>query len=190
MHELHKEGAALSVQQVLEEHKGALRDHVERYSALLLAEQVLDEAMQAFGREHQDNVLAEARRLFGQLTHGDYIDILPAANEAFWVVDRHSREKTPEQLSRGTREQLYLAFRLAYVKDYCRAREPLPFVMDDVLVNFDPQRAGDTISALHDLARDVQIIFLTCHAATLAMFQEHSPGCAAIELGAGEALRV
>ena len=47
----------------------------------------------------------------------------------------------PGQLSTGTREQLYLAIRLAYVLNYCNRAESLPVIMDDVLANFDDDPA-------------------------------------------------
>ena len=47
----------------------------------------------------------------------------------------------PERLSRGTREQVFLALRLALIRDLGRHDVSLPLVMDDALVNFDDQRA-------------------------------------------------
>lgn len=181
--QLHQEGDALLVQQSIENHRGQLREHVERWTSLVLAEKMLEGALVEFQREHQDDVLAEARRLFAQLTGGKHIDIRHGVGDNFWVVDADGQQRSPEELSRGAREQLYLAFRLAYVKHYCRDREPLPFVMDDVLVNFDPERASATIEALLELSQHVQIIFLTCHPTTVEMVKEHHPGCTHVELG-------
>ena len=56
-----------------------------------------------------------------------------------------------------------MAIRLAYVLHYCRQTEPLPIIMDDVLVNFDAERSRATLEALRDVSREVQVVFFTCH---------------------------
>ena len=48
--------------------------------------------------------------------------------------------RRPEELSRGTAEQLYLALRFGLIEEFARHAEPLPVVMDDILVNFDEAR--------------------------------------------------
>jgi uncharacterized protein YhaN len=85
-------------------------------------------------------------------------------------------------LSTGTREQLYLAIRLAYIRHYCREAEPLPIVMDDVLVNFDDRRAKQTMEVLAEVAAEVQIIFLTCHNHMVDLAAEAIPSCQPIRL--------
>jgi uncharacterized protein YhaN len=189
--QLYQEGDALAIQQSIESQRSQLRDHVERWASLALAEKVLERALEQFQREHQDDVLAEARRLFCQLTGGKHVDIRRGFGESFTAVGIEGDERRPDQLSRGTQEQLYLAFRLAFVKHYCRDREPLPFVMDDVLVNFDPERASYTMEALLELSQHVQIIFLTCHPTTVELVRQHAPDCTLIELaGDREVIKV
>ena len=46
-----------------------------------------------------------------------------------------------DELSRGTGEQLYLALRFGLIEEFAGQAEPLPVVMDDILVNFDVERA-------------------------------------------------
>jgi uncharacterized protein YhaN len=177
-----EEGNALALQQAIESHRGQLREHVERYAALMLAEKALQAAIERFQRDHQPAVLEEARRLFAQMTNDEHVDVRHDAHDSFWIVDRFGHERRPQQLSRGTQEQLYLAFRLAYVKHYCRDSEPLPLVMDDVLVDFDAHRQGQTLAALFDLSRDIQIIFLTCNSLTVDLVKQHCPTCNVLEL--------
>ena len=67
-------------------------------------------------------------------------------------------------LSRGTREQLFLALRLALVASYARRGVVLPLVLDDVLVNFDVGRAKAAALVLRDFARQgYQVLIFTCH---------------------------
>jgi uncharacterized protein YhaN len=44
--------------------------------------------------------------------------------------------------------------------------------MDDILVNFDPQRARASISAILELAERHQILFFTCHPETVSLIKE------------------
>lgn len=67
-----------------------------------------------------------------------------------------------EYLSEGTRNQLYLAVRLAICELVLSGEEPCPLILDDVLAVFDDRRAKDTLRLLRELSRDRQIILFTC----------------------------
>ncbi len=43
-------------------------------------------------------------------------------------------------MSDGTRDQLYLSLRLATLEQHQSKGEPIPFVVDDVLIGFDDNR--------------------------------------------------
>jgi chromosome segregation protein len=66
-------------------------------------------------------------------------------------------------LSEGTRDQLWLALRLAAVERHAAAGEPLPFVGDDVFVNFDDERTIASLEALADLGAGCQVLLFTHH---------------------------
>ena len=70
------------------------------------------------------------------------------------------------ELSRGTAEQLYLCVRLGLVAELSRTRVPLPVVMDDVLVNFDDERAAAMARVLAGFAAHHQLFFFTCNRRT------------------------
>lgn len=44
-------------------------------------------------------------------------------------------------LSTGTADQLYLALRIAAIEDYLERVDTLPFIADDLFINFDDERA-------------------------------------------------
>ena len=71
--------------------------------------------------------------------------------------------RVTEQLSRGTAEQLYLALRFGLIEEFAQHAEPLPVVMDDILVNFDADRADRAASSIRDLAARHQVLYFTCH---------------------------
>ena len=75
-------------------------------------------------------------------------------------------------MSRGTKEQLYLAMRLGLIKEYETRSESMPIIMDDILANFDDDRGPRAVKALKRFSKDRQIIVLTCHHNTLDMYKQ------------------
>jgi len=82
-----------------------------------------------------------------------------------------SLTKNWNTLSRGTKEQVYLALRLGYASNYTKDRltledngkAALPLIIDDAFVNFDTQRTRQGIKCLIESAKTNQVIFFTCH---------------------------
>jgi uncharacterized protein YhaN len=75
-------------------------------------------------------------------------------------------------MSDGTRDQLFLALRLARLERQMQAAEPLPFVLDDILVNFDDARAKTTLEVLAEIAEQTQLLFFTHHAKLVELTRE------------------
>jgi uncharacterized protein YhaN len=70
---------------------------------------------------------------------------------------------TVEWMSDGTADQLYLALRLAGLDTYLNNNEPLPLIVDDILIMFDDDRAAATLQVLAELSHKTQVIFFTHH---------------------------
>ena len=68
-----------------------------------------------------------------------------------------------EGLSLGTADQLYLALRLASLEVYLESHEPIPLVVDDILIQFDDHRATAALQVLADLSRRTQVVLFTHH---------------------------
>ena len=152
---------------------------VDRYVPLLLARQLLQQTLQRFEKDSQPEMLREVSRLFSAMTGGRYERVeRPRNTDHPLVVYRagNSDDLQPDQLSTGTREQLYLAIRLAYVLHYCTKAEPLPIVLDDVLANFDPVRTRRTLEALGQITDRVQVLLFTCHPHVADLAQDVYPG--------------
>jgi uncharacterized protein YhaN len=177
---------SLALQMALEGTRAQLVSAVDRWAPLVLAEWLIKQALARFERQHQPEMLREVKRLFGRLTCGRYTDIRRKLDErgTLLVQQEDGALKEPHQLSRGTREQLYLAIRLAYVHHYSRHSEPLPLVMDDVLVNFDDERARHTLEVLWEVAGSLQILFLTCHQGIVELITSARPDIVPIHLEA------
>lgn len=67
------------------------------------------------------------------------------------------------QLSQGAREQLLLALRAAAALELAR-NGPQILILDDVLVNTDAVRQQNVLDFIQHIARQVQVLILTCHA--------------------------
>jgi uncharacterized protein YhaN len=163
--ELDGRDEAVLIQEELARQQAKLSTDVHRYVPLVFAKILLQKSIKRFERENQPQLIGCISRLFATMTGGRYVEIeRPTSDRSALFVRRSDGvERTPDQLSTGTREQLYLAIRLGYVLHYCEQAEPLPIVMDDVLVNFDRDRALATLRALRDVAEHAQILFFTCH---------------------------
>lgn len=153
-----------------------LREEASRWAVLTVARDMLECTREQFQRERQPALLQAASRYFQDLTLGRYSRVETVVGEdRFEVVEGESRRKPVTSLSTGTAQQLYLAMRFALIEEYSRNAEPLPVVMDDVLVNFDPERASAACSAVLGLAEQFQVIFLTCHPQTVECFRRLAP---------------
>jgi uncharacterized protein YhaN len=75
-------------------------------------------------------------------------------------------DQTPvsiEGMSDGSRDQLYLALRIAALDQYLEKHEPMPLILDDLLITFDDNRATAILPQLAALSRRTQIFLFTHH---------------------------
>jgi uncharacterized protein YhaN len=179
---------AAELQAEMESERAKLRHAAERYAVATIAADLLEREMERFQRENQPRVVERAAALFAAMTGGRYASLRLAPGPAGEVlaVPPEGDPLSFAQLSTGTGQQLYLALRLAYIDCAAEARETLPLVMDDVLVNFDDDRARSTLRALTEFSSRHQVLFLTCHRHLVELAREVTPGVAVTVLeGAG-----
>jgi len=156
---------------------------VQEWRTATLARALIDDTLREFERTRQPAVLAEASRTFAFVTQGRYERIVQDENARdIAVLDRRSGRRPVDALSRGTAEQLYLCIRLALASEFAARSEPLPFVMDDVLVNFDPERARAVAEVVADFARSHQVLAFTCHPSTRDLLLSVYPQAGVVEL--------
>ncbi len=157
----------------------ALRDEFQRQSRAwlvrALAEDMIQEALSEAERTRQPAVLSHASRLFRQVTAERYERLVQQEGGEFQVVDRQATRKSVGQLSQGTAEQLYLCLRLGLIREFARQSANLPLIMDDVFVNFDPERARRVAELLVEFAAEHQVLVFTCHPQTAELLLEVQP---------------
>jgi uncharacterized protein YhaN len=160
-----------------------LRAIAAEWSKLVVARSLLVRARNTYEEERQPEVVRRAAAFFQALTGGRYTKLhVTVGEQKITVLDETGRRKTPEQLSRGTREQLYLALRFGLIQSMGTETERLPVIVDEVLVNFDLERARHAAAAFVELSRTNQVLVLTCHQWMVDLFTAAAPHAAVVDL--------
>lgn len=187
--ELRAELAALEQGAELGERRQELSSVEGRAAALArewavraVALRLLEETRQRYERERQPRVVQDASAHFARITGDAYERIVAAPGEAAVRVEPATgAPRLTEELSRGTAEQLYLALRFGLIEQFARTTEPLPVVMDDILVNFDAERAARAAGAIRALAERHQVLYFTCHPWTAELLDPGGAGTVALD---------
>lgn len=124
-------------------------------------------AIEQYRERHQDPMLLRASDLFSTLTIGRYA-MLKIDNDAgtprlLGIRDDGRTVVDVGAMSEGTTDQLFLALRLAAVEQSVASGICLPFLADDLFVNFDDERSEAGFSVLAELAKTTQVLFFTHH---------------------------
>jgi uncharacterized protein YhaN len=139
----------------------------EEYVEVVLARCLLEEQIAVYRDEHQGPLLAGARALFQELTLGNYLGLDTDTDDKGtpYLLARGAAGTLVEvaALSTGTRDQLYLALRLAALEHVVEQRGALPVVLDDLFVHFDDQRTAAGLRVLDELASRTQVLLFTHH---------------------------
>ena len=151
-----------------------LNEATEHWQVLATTSNLLENTRREFETERQPETLKEASEYLHKLTEGRYRRVwTPLSEPTLRVDDSEGHTHAVEQLSRGTREQMFLALRLALVALYARRGTNLPLVLDDVLVNYDTNRARAAAEVLRDFAAEGhQLLIFTCHEHIHDLFAE------------------
>ena len=144
-----------------------LQANARQWAVLKLAHLMLGTAIGRHRAGQQDPLLSRAGDLFAALTGGSFAGLAQDYDDADTprLTGRraHGEHVGVEGLSEGTRDQLYLALRLAYLQDYAARGEPAPFVGDDLFLTFDDARTGHGLEALASVGDTIQPILFTHH---------------------------
>ena len=155
--------AAADQQEALAEMQGIAEQYVRARSAALLLQWAIDRYRLA----KQAPLLESAGRLFTTLTGGSFKNLrvdFDDRDRPHLIGQRPDGAKVAVPgMSTGTADQLYLALRIASIADYLHRAPPLPFIADDLFINFDDERAAAGFQVLGQLAEKTQVLFFTHH---------------------------
>ena len=155
-----------------------LETDVQQYIRLRIASEILNKAIESYREKNQGPILERSSDLFARITPGSFaglqIDFNDKGDAVLMGVRPEGRGVVGvEGMSDGTADQLYLAVRLASLESYLEKNEDMPFIVDDVLIHFDNERAAATLQILAQLAQKTQIIFFTHHQHLVELARAH-----------------
>ena len=155
--------AAASKQEALAE----MQEAAERYVRVKTSAMLLQWAIDRYRREKQAPLLKRAGELFKIITRDSFSSLQVAFddqdNAHLTGVRSDGRIVPVSGMSTGTADQLYLALRVASIEDYLDRADALPFVADDLFINFDNERAAAGFRLLGELSQTTQVLFFTHH---------------------------
>lgn len=151
----------------------SLREAVKEWLSIVLCRRSLDEARSIHERERQPGVIRDADRFLRTLTGNRYALRLrdTSAGGAVELEEYATGARRGEDAwSSGLADQTYLALRLGMARQFGLRAEPLPLILDDLLVRFDEERRLGAAKVLLEIAREHQVLLFSCHNATREIF--------------------
>ncbi|PXW22302.1 YhaN family protein [Paraburkholderia caballeronis] len=143
-----------------------MADAAERYVKVFTAARLLRWSIDRYRQDKQGPMLAKASAIFAELTQGSFERLVVDFDKQPMVLEGRrpdGKHVGISGMSDGTRDQLFLALRLAALEIRLEQASKLPFIADDLFINYDDARSAAGLRALASLAKQTQVIFLTHH---------------------------
>ncbi len=155
-----------------------IRQDAARYLRLRLATRFLKTQIEAFRERNQGPLLAKAGELFRRMTGASFSGLgadYAEDDTATLVGQKYGVNVPVAGMSEGTRDQLYLALRFAAIELHQLNHEPMPLILDDLLITFDDDRTRAILPLLSKLAGTTQVLLFTHHQHLLDLARETLP---------------
>lgn len=170
--------ASILAEQQKESLLAQLSNVTEQYIQIKLAHVMLQKGIEHYRNQNQDPILKRASELFSRLTLQSFVGLTVDYDEkdqpVLMGVRENGEKVSIDGMSDGTTDQLYLSLRVASIEKYVQENEPIPFIVDDILVHFDDIRSTETLKILLELSKHTQIIFFTHHARLIDLMKENT----------------
>lgn len=169
-------------QNVLLEMAERARRHLRQRFGIIAVEH----ALRAYRDSHRSAMMHRASEAFKTISRGAYTGLAAQPGrdrEVLVALAADGGSKMAQDLSKGTRFQLYLALRVAGYHEFARARRPVPFIADDIMETFDDDRSAEAFTLLAGMARVGQVIYLTHHRHLCEIAAAVCPAATIHELG-------
>jgi uncharacterized protein YhaN len=160
--ELASEGDLQEAQEMIDEGRVEFERLGEAYAVNRIAEAMVKQLHERLMEDVVHSLVDDASTIFSEITK-EY-DGIELGGDVQELEFRALRENKPAhgvgELSRATAEQLFLAVRLARIR---QTDVSLPVVLDDAATNFDPNHMSRVFEVIDQLTESNQVFFLTCH---------------------------
>ena len=157
---------AATAREGMEQAAAGVRANMGPWVRSRLAHRLLAEALQRFRDRAQGPMLKSASAHFERMTGGEFERLVSddsGAHPTLLALRTDGSRIGVEAMSEGTRDQLYLALRLAALGLRRQSGVDLPVILDDVLMTSDDERAGLMLEALADFSTGSQVLIFTHH---------------------------
>jgi uncharacterized protein YhaN len=157
---------AAKVEAQKQEAVARMSEAVERYLRTHTVARLLKWSMEKFRETKQGPMLAKASAIFRMLTLESFSRLLvdsEGQTPRLFGVRPSGQQVDVTGMSEGSRDQLYLALRLAALELQIDQGFNMPLIADDLFINFDDERTAAGLRVLGDLSRRMQVVFLTHH---------------------------
>jgi chromosome segregation protein len=148
------------------------KDLARRWMSLRAAQIVLARSVERYRKANEGPLLRRADEIFGTIVRNrlpdDFIGLevdYDDPRKPTIIARRRDGTSCPvTKMSTGTRDQLWLALRIAALERRALDVEPMPFLGDDLFDSSDEFRSEAMLAAVGELARHTQVLLFTHHA--------------------------
>lgn len=143
-----------------------MQDVALRHLELSLGHRLAETAIRRYRDAHRSAMMQATETAFAELTNGAYSKLqtqIDGAAETLLALDASGMAKQAQDMSKGTRFQLYLALRAAAYEQLADQGAALPFFCDDIFETFDEERTRSACRVMERVGRRGQAIYLTHH---------------------------
>ncbi|MDL2222337.1 AAA family ATPase, partial [Parabacteroides sp. OttesenSCG-928-N08] len=160
-----------------------LSDSFEQVMRNKTGELLVEQLKQETTLHNNNPLFVEANRLLAQFTAGEYALLIDEGeNNSFKALEtKTQRELNIHEISTGTRIQLLLATRLAYIREQEKGETRFPILIDELLANSDDLRSEAMIHTLLEISKERQLFYFTAQVDEVAKWEKALESTAEIE---------
>ncbi|MER0238139.1 AAA family ATPase [Fulvimarina sp. MAC8] len=151
-------------------------DLARRWAVLKIASNLVSATLDKHRQSQDAPLMHRAGERFKTLTAGAFPSLSQQFDEnddaKLMAVRENGERLRIDDLSDGTRDQLFLALRLAFIEDYASRNEPIPFIGDDIFQTFDDERTAAGLLTLADASEHMQPILFAHHRSVVEIAKE------------------
>ncbi|WNF90443.1 AAA family ATPase [Vagococcus fluvialis] len=167
--QMEKNGSLDVLYQEKENRLSVIKELADKWMTYRIAEELTQDVFQYLSDQQLPALLATVTSYFKILTEGRYIKVVVKDGQLI-VIDDQQRKWPIVQLSTGTKDQLYMAFRLGFVHLHHEEYEA-PVIIDDGWLHFDQKRKLVLFRLLKGFSQRTQVICLSSDEAVRAYFE-------------------
>ena len=167
--QMEKNGSLDVLYQEKENRLSVIKDLSDEWMMYRIAEELTQDVFQYLSDQQLPALLATVTSYFKILTEEKYVKVVVKEGQLL-VLDQQKKAWPIIQLSTGTKDQLFMAFRLGFIhlhhEDY-----QAPVIIDDGWLHFDKKRKTVLFRLLKGFSQRTQVICLSSDEAVRAYYE-------------------